>query len=44
VKGPARVSGNTKHKCRLGGEWFESSLEEKNLVVLVDKKLNLTQQ
>jgi len=36
--------GNTKYRYRMGGEWIERSPEEKDLEVLVHKKLNMTQQ
>ena len=35
---------NPKHRCRLGKEWLEGCPEEKELGMLVDAQLNVSQR
>jgi len=42
VQGPAPGPSNLKHRCRLGGEWLESSHEEKDLGVSANERPNMS--
>ncbi|KAJ7413996.1 F-box only protein 25 [Willisornis vidua] len=44
VQRPAPGWGTPKYKHRMGGEWIENSPEQKDSGVLVDRKVNMSQQ
>ncbi|KAJ7401653.1 hypothetical protein BTVI_93876 [Pitangus sulphuratus] len=44
VQGPAHGHKNSMQRCRLGEEWLENCPMEKDLRMLVDSRLNVSQQ